>query len=193
PLSQRSAPARRPKSGDRSRPSDVVVSLGGRRRGRTGPRALRRERAVRKDLRGTGTDSRQGSRNSDQPGKAIRLATAVAERLMIRLLQCALMIGLAACNDSSAPEVPLPGALKLVPIVSGLSSPLFLTAPPGDSRLFIVEQPGRIRVVKNGQMLTTPYLNIASKLTSGGERGLLGLAFHPSFATNGFLYVYYTD
>src|SRR6185503_20108147 len=112
---------------------------------------------------------------------------------MIRMLS--MLLGFtAACHDSPVLVIePLPTQVKLVPVVSGLSSPLFLTAPAGDSRLFIVEQPGRIRVVKNGQLLSTPYLNIASKLTSGGERGLLGLAFHPSFATNGFLYVYYTD
>jgi hypothetical protein len=74
-----------------------------------------------------------------------------------------------------------------------LSSPLFLTAPAGDARLFVVEQPGRIRVIKNDQLLDPPYLDISAKLTFGGERGLLGLAFHPNFATNGFFYVYYTD
>ena len=112
---------------------------------------------------------------------------------MIRLLQCALAFALASCRDTTAPPEPLPATLKLVPVVTGLSSPLYLTAPTGDSRLFVVEQPGRIRVVKNGQLLATPYLDVRAKLTSGGERGLLGLAFHPSFATNGFFYVYYTD
>ena len=100
---------------------------------------------------------------------------------------------LLACRDATASDEPLPTSLKLVPVVAGLSSPLYLTAPTGDARLFIVEQPGRIRVVKSGQLLTAPYLDISAKLTSGGERGLLGLAFHPKFATNGFFYVNYTD
>jgi len=113
---------------------------------------------------------------------------------MIRLLQCALALFVASCGDATTePPPPLPAALTLVPVVTGLTSPLYLTTPAGDSRLFVVEQAGRIRVVKNGQLLTTPYLDIRSKLTSGGERGLLGLAFHPNFATNGFFYVNYTD
>ena len=112
---------------------------------------------------------------------------------MIKPALCAIILGI-ACRDAAATEVPPPSsALKLTPVVTGLSSPLYLTAPAGDKRLFIVEQPGRIRVVKNGQLLAQPYLDIRSKLTSGGERGLLGLAFHPSFATNGFFYVNYTD
>src|SRR4051812_42362282 len=99
----------------------------------------------------------------------------------------------AACNDSSAPEAPLPAELKVETVATGLSSPLYLTAPTGDTRQFIVEQTGTIRVLKNGAVLSTPYLNVTSKITSGGERGLLGLAFHPNFWTNGYFYVNYTD
>lgn len=113
---------------------------------------------------------------------------------MIRFVQFAIVPCIAACSDTAAPDPqPLPAMLKLVPVVSSLSSPLFLTAQAGDGRLFVVEQAGRIRVVKNGQLLATPYLDIRSKLTSGGERGLLGMAFHPNFASNGFFYVDYTD
>ncbi|MEX2179463.1 MAG: PQQ-dependent sugar dehydrogenase [Gemmatimonadaceae bacterium] len=97
-----------------------------------------------------------------------------------------------ACGRSTPPE-PLPDGLSVVPVVTGLTSPVFLTAPAGDSRLFIVEQPGRIRVVKNGTLLATPFLDIVARVGSGGERGLLGLAFHPQFATNGFFYVNFTD
>jgi glucose/arabinose dehydrogenase len=96
-----------------------------------------------------------------------------------------------SCADQG--PAPLPSDLSVEIVASGLSSPVFLTAPRDDSRLFVVEQTGRIRVIKNGQLLATPYLNIASKIVSGGERGLLGLAFHPSFATNGFFYVNYTN
>jgi glucose/arabinose dehydrogenase len=78
-------------------------------------------------------------------------------------------------------------------IVSGLTNPVYLTAPPGDSRLFIVEQVGRIRVYKNGALLTTPFLDIANIVQSGGEEGLLSVAFDPAYATNGHFYVYYTD
>jgi glucose/arabinose dehydrogenase len=76
--------------------------------------------------------------------------------------------------------------------VSGLSNPLLLTAPVSDPRLFIVEQPGRIRIVENGNLRPTPFLDLSGEISSGGERGLLGLAFHPSYASNGFFYVYFT-
>ena len=77
-------------------------------------------------------------------------------------------------------------------IVEGLESPVYLTAPKNDPRLFIVEQPGRIRIVKDGALLATPFLDITARVVSGGERGLLSLAFDPAYATNGRFYVYYT-
>lgn len=85
-------------------------------------------------------------------------------------------------------------------IASGVARPVLVAAPQGDfERLFIVQQQGVIRVydMVNAQLLTTPFLNINSIVgggTSGSdERGLLGLAFHPNYATNGFFYVYYTN
>ncbi len=73
------------------------------------------------------------------------------------------------------------------------SKPLFLTASPDDTnRLFVVEQDGRILVVKGDRVLPTPFLDISKKLSTGGERGLLGLAFHPHFSSNGRLFVNYT-
>ena len=113
---------------------------------------------------------------------------------MNALRTCALvgtMLGAASCSDSQTPP-PLPQDINVVVVASGLSSPLFLTAPTGDARLFVVEQTGRIRVIKNGQVLATPYLDVTAKITCCGERGLLGLAFHPAFATNGFFYINYT-
>jgi len=77
--------------------------------------------------------------------------------------------------------------------VGGLDSPLDLQAPPEDrARLFVVEQAGRIRIVRNGAVAAT-FLDIASRVGSGGERGLLGLAFHPRHAENGRFFVNYTD
>lgn len=84
-------------------------------------------------------------------------------------------------------------ALDLELVVQGLVSPVFLTAPAGDPRLFIVEQPGRIRIVRNGQLLATPFLDITSRVRSGSEQGLLSVAFDPRYTTNGFLYVFFTD
>lgn len=83
--------------------------------------------------------------------------------------------------------------LRLSEVASGLKNPLYLTSPPGDPRLFIVEQAGRIRIVEKGKLLAAPFLDIAGKIKSGGEQGLLSVAFHPDYADNGFLYVNYTD
>lgn len=87
------------------------------------------------------------------------------------------------------------GALRLAlqEVVSGLSAPLFLTAPAGDSRLFIVEQAGTIRMVQDGTVLATPFLDITSRVSSTGERGLLSMAFDPQYASNGFFFIYFTD
>ena len=78
-------------------------------------------------------------------------------------------------------------------VVSGLTAPVFATAPAGDPRLFVVEQAGRIRIVENGAIQATHFLDITAKVSSTGERGLLGLAFDPDYAVNGRFFVYYTD
>ena len=83
--------------------------------------------------------------------------------------------------------------LALQTVATGLSSPVHLASPPNDARLFIVEQPGRIRVVQNGQLIATPFLDIRERVLDGGEQGLLSVAFHPQYATNRHFYVYYTD
>jgi hypothetical protein len=78
-------------------------------------------------------------------------------------------------------------------VVRGLASPLDLQAPAGDSRIFVVEQGGRIRIVRGGAIVSSPFLDISGRISSGGEQGLLGLAFHPSYGTSGRFYVNYTD
>ncbi|HET6229569.1 MAG TPA: PQQ-dependent sugar dehydrogenase [Longimicrobiaceae bacterium] len=104
-------------------------------------------------------------------------------------------VSLAACSggDGAGQGPPATTGLRLVGVASGLESPLYLTAPAGDARLFVVEQPGRIRIVENGALLPTPFLDITDRVSSGGERGLLSVAFHPRYASNGLLYVDYTD
>lgn len=78
-------------------------------------------------------------------------------------------------------------------VASGLSAPVQVThAGDGSDRLFIVEQSGRIRILKNGALLSTPFLNISSLVSCCGERGLLGLAFHPAYKQNGYFYINYT-
>ncbi len=78
-------------------------------------------------------------------------------------------------------------------VADGFSSPLYLTAPPGDPRLFVVEQGGRIWILENGNRRPIPFLDVSSSITSGGERGLLSVAFHPQYSSNGFFFVDYTD
>ena len=84
-------------------------------------------------------------------------------------------------------------AIRLQPYLSGLSSPLFLTnAKDGSKRAFVVQQGGIIKVIQPGASAATDFLNISSKIVAGGEQGLLGLAFHPQFAQNGYFFVNYT-
>jgi len=105
------------------------------------------------------------------------------------------LLALLGCNNAPATAPPpTSDTLKLVPVVTGLSSPVYLTAPTGDTaRLFVVEQGGQIRIVQHGQLLPTAFLDIHTRLVSGGEQGLLSVAFHPNYGANGFFYVNYTD
>lgn len=99
-------------------------------------------------------------------------------------LALALSFSAAAYADSS---------IELVPLVSGLVNPLYVThSGDGSGRLFIVEQAGRILVFQSGTLLSSPFLDIRSRVTSGGERGLLGLAFHPDFKSDRRFFVNYT-
>jgi len=85
------------------------------------------------------------------------------------------------------------GAIRLEPILQGLVSPVYITnAHDGTNRLFVVEQPGRIKVLASGATAPDLFLDITSRVLSGGEQGLLGLAFHPQFATNSRFFVNYT-
>lgn len=107
--------------------------------------------------------------------------------------------GLAATCDGISPVSHDP--LTTVRVASGLSRPIFAVSPPGDNaRLFVIEQDGRIKILNlvTLQVLATPFLDIAgitrSPIDGGGnEQGLLGLAFHPDYATNGWFFVYHTD
>jgi glucose/arabinose dehydrogenase len=84
-------------------------------------------------------------------------------------------------------------AIALVPHASGLSSPVGLAAAAdGSGRLFIVQQGGRIAVHDGAQVLPTPFLDLTSLVLSGGEQGLLGLSFHPSYPATPFFFVNYT-
>jgi glucose/arabinose dehydrogenase len=102
------------------------------------------------------------------------------------------LAGLAAAVIAAAAHAQTPLTTELV--VDGLSSPVFVASEPGDaSRLFVVERGGVIRVVDSGSLLATPFLDISSQVSLTSEQGLLGLAFHPDYATNGHFFVNYTD
>ncbi len=116
-----------------------------------------------------------------------------SSRTLVVIFQC--VVALVACGDGGVTDPPPPpaDAVAVERVIGGLSNPIHLAAPPGDARLFIVEQAGRIRIIRNAQVLATPFLDIRTLVQSGGERGLLSMAFHPAYATNGFFYVNYTD
>jgi glucose/arabinose dehydrogenase len=89
---------------------------------------------------------------------------------------------------------PTKVAIGVQLVKGGFTNPLLVTSPrDGTNRLFVVEQAGVIRVIKNGVTLPTPFLDLRGRISSGGERGLLGLAFHPNFATHPYVYVNFTN
>jgi glucose/arabinose dehydrogenase len=95
-------------------------------------------------------------------------------------------------TETSTDESPL--RLKLTRVATGLDAPDHLASTPGEpDRLYVVEQPGRIRVIENGRLSPQPFLDITSAVQAGGEQGLLSVAFHPDYADNGLFYVDYTD
>jgi len=113
------------------------------------------------------------------------------------LLAGALLAGMTSVPrpDARAADVPIEHGQGVHArlVASGLDHPVHVTSPPGDPRLFVVEQPGRIRVIENGRLLDRPFLDLTDRVRTGYERGLLSVAFHPHYATNGRLLVNYTD
>ncbi len=101
-----------------------------------------------------------------------------------------------ACNVqvSTAQRGEQLGDIALRSVVRGLASPVGMAiAGDGSRRLFVIEQPGTIRIVASGRLRARPFLDMVEKVSSGGERGLLGLAFHPRFEKNRRFYVNYTN
>ena len=78
-------------------------------------------------------------------------------------------------------------------IADGFDQPVFVASPAGDDRLFVVDQPGRILIIDGGAVLAEPFLDIRPLVGFGGERGLLGLAFHPDYPSNGRFFLNYTE
>ena len=104
------------------------------------------------------------------------------------------LLGLLLLAGTSFAQVPQVPATRLQTRVSGLTAPIFVTnAGDGTKRLFIVERGGIIKVLQPGSNVPTDFLNITAKTSTEGERGLLGLAFHPDYETNRRFFVYYTQ
>ena len=97
-----------------------------------------------------------------------------------------------ACSEPTTPE---PAEVALEPVVQGLSAPVYVTAPPGDAeRLFVVERGGLVLIVEDGAALPTPFLDLRASVTAAGsEQGLLSIAFHPQYSSNGYVYASYTN
>jgi glucose/arabinose dehydrogenase len=93
-----------------------------------------------------------------------------------------------------APFDPAEVSLEVDIVTGGLDQPVDIAAPDdGSGRVFVAEQPGRIRVVQDGVLVDEPFLDIRERIASGGERGLLGLALHPDFPEDPRFFVNYTD
>lgn len=140
-------------------------------------------------------------------GMRLTLAVTAAEAGADASADASAAGGAAAAPEQAAAQAPagqaampggtLPGvaAIALEPVAEGLADPINVAAPAdGSGRLFVVERPGRIRIIQDGSLLDEPFLDIVSEVKSDYlEQGLLGLAFHPDYASNGRFFVYYTD
>jgi glucose/arabinose dehydrogenase len=122
--------------------------------------------------------------------------------MKVQIVRCVLLLG---CFFSlmfvSAGQIPVkaqavldPANLRFTEVASGLTQPVFIThAGDGSGRQFILERAGRIRIIKNGALLTTSFLDIHTMVnSSGSEQGLLALAFHPNYVSNGQFYTVHT-
>lgn len=109
-----------------------------------------------------------------------------------KICKNALLIGLIlfALHAWAGGQTPL----KAERVATGFNRPIFVTAPAGDyDRVFVVEQRGLVRIIKDGAVLSTPFIDVSSVVSQGAsERGLLGMAFHPDYTDNGWFYLCYT-
>lgn len=115
-------------------------------------------------------------------GRSLRPSTA---KLQLYLL----LILLALLASSAAWGQTFPAGFSQVQVANGISNPTVMAFAP-DGRIFVAEQGGRLRVIKNGTLLATPFVQLS--VNSAGERGLIGIALDPNFASNNYIYLYYT-
>src|SRR5262245_8603657 len=90
-----------------------------------------------------------------------------------------------AALGAAAQAATVPSGFTQTTVASGLTNPTLMAVAP-DGRVFVSEEPGRLRVIKNGSLLSTPFLTVTTDVN--GERGLLGVTFDSAFSTNGFVY-----
>ena len=131
------------------------------------------------------------------PSEAMIERTSYATRIAVVTIAALFLASCGGGSSSPSPNpTPTPSGpppmLALNLVVSGLSSPLDLESPDdGSGRLFVVEQGGRIKIIQNSNVLSPAFLDISSKITTGGEMGLLGVTFHPNFSSSRKFYVNY--
>ena len=116
-----------------------------------------------------------------------RRSGQLVTRAALLIVTSVMDIGSSNVGVASAATVP-PGFTDSL-VASGLNNPTAMAFAP-DGRIFVCEQGGALRVIKNGVLLATPFLTVT--VDSSGERGLLGVAFDPNFASNQLVYIYYT-
>ena len=126
---------------------------------------------------------RKCCRNSNG-AKGPKIPKTISYRLSLVVFTCLLVGSIASVNAAT-----LPSGFTESLVANGLSRPTAMDFAP-DGRLFVCLQSGQLRVIKNGALLATPFVSLS--VDSNGERGLLGVAFDPNFASNNFVYVYYT-
>ncbi len=128
----------------------------------------------------------------------INASSVLTGTAMAAPMQASQSITIAANSTASATVNYAIGSaftLKLQDVLAPgiLAGPMHLDAPPNDVRLFVAERAGRIRIIQNGALLATPFLDISSRVATAGEGGLLSFAFHPSYASNRQFYVHFID
>ena len=125
---------------------------------------------------------------------------------MLALAAAVVAVALAGCGDDDDGEATEPATTAGAPVNAGsgqggvrlekvgdFDQPVYVTQPPGSEDLYVVEKPGRIRLVRGGEVVEQPVLDVSDAISDSGEQGFLSIAFPPSFAQSRLLYAYYTD
>src|SRR4029453_12134449 len=129
----------------------------------------------------------------------LHLASSRSVRTSLVALALSSLFACQSERKQPPPEIPdwvklastVPSGLLDSSVATGLTSPTSLTLAP-DGRIFLTEQIGKVRIVKNEALLSTPFLDLSAETQGDQERGMMGLTLDPNFATNGYVYIYYT-